>query len=603
MAKNIILCSDGTRNKGGVGHPTNVWKLFNSIDLQSYKHSDAVEQVAFYDDGVGTDRLKFLKIIGGAFGWGLTRNVKELYIHLVKNFEAGDHIYLFGFSRGAFTIRTLAGLIHSCGLIDKQHFLINGEAELQGMVDQAFESYRKQGYQDKFFDHLRSLWRLVWALIKRLPAPKAPIEADLFKKTYGVVCEPKLYRDVYQNLKFDDDRLKSRKVVPIRFIGVWDTVDAVGLPLKELADCWNAKVYHFKFPDKELGPAVNKACHVLSIDDERKTFHPTIFDESDEKEISANSDGARIEQVWFPGVHSNVGGGYPKQGLASVSLDWMVGKARQHGLAFELCALKAIRCERNIHDKLYDSRSGLGFFYRYAPRDLAEINTAKLKKVRIHVGAFQRIARHTAGYAPFNLPTKDIEIVPDFPLYGDMPNRGEDSETLKEQARCLEVKFSGIKLKKTFKVVKQVKVKQRKICYGLVICSGLFMLGLGIGYNLWLFITESPIVQPDVAWIRSLENSLESFLGAIPLLGGLLFKGVVQPLLAMPILTFLCLLIMFLAYLADSIIKKQMNDLMCGFWGQALKGPWWRSEEAAPAEENLQNEEQQEVASLYRIVR
>ena len=121
--KNIILSTDGTGNAGGVGHGTNVWRLHTAIDRQSHLTvEDNIRQVAFYHDGVGTQDKKILKIIGGAFGYGLKRTIKELYTFLVNNYEPGDQIYLFGFSRGAYTVRLLAGMILACGIIDRNKY-------------------------------------------------------------------------------------------------------------------------------------------------------------------------------------------------------------------------------------------------------------------------------------------------------------------------------------------------------------------------------------------------------------------------------------------------------------------------------------------------
>ena len=119
MPKNIVVCSDGTGNSGGKKYGTNVWRIFNAVD----RHRDDVEQITFHDDGVGTDKLRWLRVLGGAFGLGLTQNLRQLYTFIVTNYEPGDRLYLFGFSRGAFTIRSLAGMICRCGLLEREGFL------------------------------------------------------------------------------------------------------------------------------------------------------------------------------------------------------------------------------------------------------------------------------------------------------------------------------------------------------------------------------------------------------------------------------------------------------------------------------------------------
>src|SRR4026208_1700614 len=119
MNKNIIVCSDGTGNTTIKGRGTNVFKLFETIDLTGHRTDPTLRaQVAFYDDGVGTQNNKLLKIAAGATGFGLARNVRQLYREVSRAYDEGDRIYLFGFSRGAFTVRSLAGMITTCGLLD-----------------------------------------------------------------------------------------------------------------------------------------------------------------------------------------------------------------------------------------------------------------------------------------------------------------------------------------------------------------------------------------------------------------------------------------------------------------------------------------------------
>ncbi len=138
MPKNIILCSDGTGNKGIKGRGTNVFKLFESIDL----YNSRKEQIVYYDDGVGTSKFKPLTILGGAFGLGLSRNVRQLYTELVRCYNPGDKIFLFGFSRGAYTVRVLAGFIDAVGIFNCDK--AQGDAELKRTVRSAYRLYRKK---------------------------------------------------------------------------------------------------------------------------------------------------------------------------------------------------------------------------------------------------------------------------------------------------------------------------------------------------------------------------------------------------------------------------------------------------------------------------
>lgn len=373
----IVLLSDGTGNGAAKWHKTNVWWLYSALDL----HRD--DQIAMYDDGVGSQEFLLFKILGGAFGWGLKRNVIQLYKFLCRNYEDGcDKVYLFGFSRGAFTVRVLAGLIDECGLIRNYQ----SEQELHKIARENYSIYREKygGWQ------LASLFKRVARLCKFI--------ANLISRKKG--------------------REHIRTVVgpKIEFIGVWDTVDAYGLPADELADLWHRVIYPIRFPNRRLSDLVLKACHAVSIDDERPTFHPVLWDETKE----CNRD--RIEQVWFPGVHSDVGGGYPRNGLSLVSLDWMISKVEASptnpsGLNFlpDLREQYQRRCD--WHGMQHNSRAGLGAYYRYGPRNIKEfygevgVNAGGQTIVpRIHRSVFKRIQGKVMPYAPTGLP-KDYQVV------------------------------------------------------------------------------------------------------------------------------------------------------------------------------------------------
>ncbi len=361
MAKNIVICSDGTGNSGIVGRGTNVFKLFEAVDLNGHRWDPALDpQLAFYDDGVGSQDLKPLRIIGGAAGWGLSTNVRQLYKELARVYDPGDRIYMFGFSRGAFTVRSLVGLIGTCGLVNSR--LAATAAEFDDLVDKAYAAYR-------------ACYRTaVSRLLRGQPNRDAGAE---FRQAYAI-----------------EERTR------IRFLGVWDTVDAVGLPF-HLSDIVNTVFYRFKFPDAFLSDSVDKACHALSIDDDRHSFHPLVWDEGRE-DVNAN----RIEQVWFAGVHSNVGGGYPKQGLSLVALDWMMAKAELSGLRFNDRDREQYHEHASVDDKLYDPRAGLGTFYRWKPRDVWAICREHHMPARVHLSAIERIAHGVEHYAPVNLPAQ-----------------------------------------------------------------------------------------------------------------------------------------------------------------------------------------------------
>lgn len=365
MPKNIVICSDGTGNAANKDRGTNVFKLYEAIDIHSAWAPGAgledapPRQIAYYEDGVGTGSLLPVRLLGMMFGLGLARNVRNLYCSLARVFEPGDRIYLFGFSRGAFTVRTLAGFILCCGLPVAAAY--ESEADLRKAVSKAFRHYRKR-------------YRTFWQRSAERPSISQPGELTTLDEKWG----PQ-YAGVH-----------------IQFVGVWDTVDAVGMPFDELATLWDTFIYRFRFPDRKISPRVHRACHAISIDDERKTFHPTMWNESGARE-------GQIEQVWFPGVHSNVGGGYPKQGLSLIALDWMMAQAERAGLRFLHSDRVDYRDHRDPHDKLYDSRANLAVYYRWKPRDIGALCAAHNAVPKIHVSVFERIAQASAGYAPGGL--------------------------------------------------------------------------------------------------------------------------------------------------------------------------------------------------------
>jgi hypothetical protein len=189
------------------------------------------------------------------------------------------------------------------------------------------------------------------------------------------------------------DRYTYHPETTIAFIGVWDTVDAVGLPLP-ISDWFNSTIHQFKFPTRDLSDRVELAVHALAVDDERSAFTPVLW----------AADGDRVEQVWFAGVHSNVGGGYPKQGMSLVALEWLLQKADEKGLHIQKMDLDLIRGHASVDDKIYDPRANLGVFYHWAPRRIHTLCKKNGVPVKIHVSVLERLANGTGDYAPGNLP-------------------------------------------------------------------------------------------------------------------------------------------------------------------------------------------------------
>lgn len=278
MSKRLVVCCDGTWNtpdqeKDGEPAPTNVVKVAKAV---ASRDSEGIEQRICYHQGVGTKPGEHFS--GGMFGFGLSRDIRDVYRFLVQTFEPGDELFFFGFSRGAFTARSTVGFIHNCGILRREY---------ADRVDEAYGLYRSRRERTK---------------------PKNTA-AQLFRRAYS--HQPS-----------------------IRFIGVWDTVGALGIPLSGLR-LVNLLNRRWQFHDTTLNPSVDAAFQALAIDEQRGPFRPTMW-----KPPKAEGT-TRLEQVWFAGVHSDIGGGYQKdqRALADISLLWMVDRAYSCGLAFDTDAL------------------------------------------------------------------------------------------------------------------------------------------------------------------------------------------------------------------------------------------------------------------------
>lgn len=374
MAKKIALFSDGTANSSAKAEKTNVWRLFQALD------QTGPTQLAKYDDGVGTSSNKYLAAIGGAFGWGLKRNVIDLYKFVCANFEAGDEIYGFGFSRGAFTIRVLVGLIATEGLVT-----FRSEEELSRNAASAYRHYRTVCFTS---------WSPIVWLMRRL--------RDLLILARDKVRGHELYCEVAKSTL-----AAGRTNIPIQFLGLWDTVDAYGVPILELKRGIDWLLWPMYFDNLRLSALVKGACHALSLDDERTTFHPLLWDEVAEAEMVADKTvpAGRITQVWFAGVHSNVGGGYPEDQLSLVTLDWMMNQALANGLRLVPSAVDDVSHAKSPYARLYDSRAGLAAYYRYSPRQIPVSQAADNLKIRpiIHGSVVMRMGYGSDRYAPITL--------------------------------------------------------------------------------------------------------------------------------------------------------------------------------------------------------
>jgi uncharacterized protein (DUF2235 family) len=272
MSKKLIVCCDGTWNtanqeRDGVPTPTNVVRISGAMAGQS---ADGCVQLVYYREGVGTRPWE--RLWGGAFGVGLSRNILHAYGWLIDHYEPGDQIYLLGFSRGSFTVRSLSGLIRNSGILHT--------AEKSRMAE-------------------------AYALYRDREGPDAP-SAQAFRAAYA-------------------------QETRIRFIGVWDTVGELGVPL--LGPDWAKPIGRFinrpwTFHDTDLSTRVDAAFQALAVDEERSVFEPTLWHQQPEAGDQV------LEQVWFTGVHCNVGGGLADGSLADLALIWMAERARRFGVEF-----------------------------------------------------------------------------------------------------------------------------------------------------------------------------------------------------------------------------------------------------------------------------
>ncbi len=259
-AKHIILLSDGTGNSSASLFKTNVRRIYDALDLADPQQPKLPRQFAFYDDGVGTSSFRPLALLGGAIGFGLSRNVRDLYAFLCRTYVKDDRIYAFGFSRGAFTIRILIGLIMDQGLVPYD----GNEANLARGVNAAYREFRRN-YCTKL----------------GLERPFRKIR-DLFIGAKNKLLKQPAYRRD-KNRGIGEDGIK----IKIEFVGLWDTVDAYGLPVDEMTRAVDLFFVKLTMRDRKLHPNVMCARHALALDDERNTFHPRLWDETEQEPARA----------------------------------------------------------------------------------------------------------------------------------------------------------------------------------------------------------------------------------------------------------------------------------------------------------------------------
>lgn len=331
MTKRIVICADGTWNRPEKNlekdQPTNVLRFARAIKP---KNANGKSQQVFYDWGIGS---YYDQVIGGATGKGINKNIMDDYRYIVQNYAPGDELYLFGFSRGSYTVRSLCGMINNCGILKRP------DARL---IQSAFELYKKSGKANK---------------------PEG--------------AASKAFRQRHSH--------PSRK---IRFVGVWDTVGALGIPFSFLGFLDKKD----EFYDNKLGKNVEMARHAMAIDEIRSDFEPTVW---------KKRPGLDLKQVWFAGVHSNIGGSYPPDKgtgglLSDIPLQWMLDEAHAAGLRFEPHLRNSLNPRSDA--KLYQSRKGMYRSKRpyYRPID------HKQSEILIHSSVRERWEQDSK-YRPRNL--------------------------------------------------------------------------------------------------------------------------------------------------------------------------------------------------------
>ena len=310
--KRIAVLIDGTWNKEGGGADTNVAKLDSGKRVSpciKAVASDSTEQLVHYHDGVGVDGDLTQKLLGGAIGLGLKKIIQEVYEFIVDHYEANDEIYIFGFSRGAYAARALAGLIGASGIQRRQN---------ADVFEAAWAHYR------------------VAPKVRQQPAT-------------GTAGDRKAI-NVYETQReaFHDNRT-------VTCVAVWDTVGSYGIPagfgLAPLARYFT--LVTLGFHDTSFGDHVEVGLHAVAVDEHRRPFVPTFWTIPKGQQPKGH-----VEQTWFAGAHCNVGGGYADSGLSDLALIWMVARVQAlTGLEFDADAVRS-STKPTINGAVVDSTEG-----------------------------------------------------------------------------------------------------------------------------------------------------------------------------------------------------------------------------------------------------
>lgn len=364
MAKNVVFCADGTWNgpgmdddDDGVPDVTNVLKLFSNLQgvqtpatvrLKDEQERAVVDinandlQIAKYLHGVGDSDNPLKKLLGGAFGAGVLTRIVRGYTFISRYYSPGDRIYIFGFSRGAYTARALAGMITSVGVMDANKIDLSDKIDAYRYGLDAWIKYRQN----------------------------AGVKADLMN------LATRLGAKRIPNGALDEN-------ATIHFLGVWDTVGALGIPMYGEND---HRMDLFRFTNSQLSAKVKQGFHAVSIDELRADFTPTLWDAA-----------PNVTEVWFAGAHSDVGGGLAQRGLSDIALDWMRKRAENAGLMLEPAGTLGLK--RNPLQDI-DTPWERGVF-KVAPRAQRKMP----EEAAIHESVQIRVAELGNNYRPAALAT------------------------------------------------------------------------------------------------------------------------------------------------------------------------------------------------------
>lgn len=393
MKRIVILC-DGTWNEPVSQTPTNVVQI---AQLMKPVDSVGVAQVPIYIEGVGTGRgvgkLARItdRVMGGALGWGLYRNVVDAYRHLVFLYEPGDEIYIFGFSRGAYTARSLTGLIRSTGIIPRENLFHLPEAVNRYQDKNSAEDTHPNSDDSHAF-RARMSPEVVTSK-KEQDWRKAKGEAEV------------------QQLK-------------VNYLGVWDSVGALGVPNHLLiAGLLNRRKY--RFHDAALSSMVLSARHAVALDERRRTFEPTHWTNIDEMNLESEAPGLPYQEVFFLGDHGSVGGGGDLQHLSSISLRWVIRGAQDAGLEFDAAAVHDLKGLADPHGPLINKTEEPGLLTkllrisskdREGPKSIDHVHHTVLERWRPEAKQGRKL------YRPGSLSALEPDMLAYFDAMADGPN-------------------------------------------------------------------------------------------------------------------------------------------------------------------------------------